>query len=370
MNMRIALPLALSFLLAACSKPAEPVAAVRPVVVQKVSPGGAAPHDVYAGEIRARIEADLAFRVGGKIVSRSVDAGARVKKGQVLARIDGEDARLALQSARANLASAESDATLARDELNRYADLLAKKFISQSAFDQRKNQYNAASARVEQARAQAGVAENQADYTTLVADADGIITEVKAEPGQVITAGQAVMRLARDGARDVVINIPEGDIVRFKVGQPAVVSRWADPRTPFPGVIREIAGAADPVTRTYTARISVPGAPPDVQLGMTANVGFHGEDKGAVVLLPLGAITKDREKGEPAVWVVDAATSKVNLRAVRIGQFREDGVSILSGLEPGDMVVTAGVHKLLPGQQVLLPGSRPAGVVADAKPKG
>ena len=368
MNARALSALAVSIVLAACGKPPEQVAAVRPVLVQKVAAGGAAPHDVYPGEIRARIEADLAFRVGGKIVSRAVDAGARVKKGQELARLDPQDARLSLESARANLASAQSDATLAKDELDRYADLLARKFISQSAFDQRKNQYNAANAKLEQARAQAGVAENQSAYTTLIADADGIITEVKAEPGQVVAAGQAVMRLAQDGAREVVINLPEGDVARFKVGQAAVVSRWADPTKLLPGVIREIAGAADPATRTYAVRISVPNAPADAQLGMTANVGFHGSDSGAVVLLPLTSITKDRDKGDPVVWVVDPATSKVKLRAVKVGQFREDGVSILAGLDPGDLVVTAGVHKLLPGQQVLLPGAAPAGSLADAKP--
>jgi membrane fusion protein, multidrug efflux system len=370
MNARPAFTFALALLLAACGQGAEQMATVRPVVVQKVAAGGAAPHDVYPGEIRARIEADLAFRVGGKIVSRAVDAGTRVKMGRELARLDPQDARLALESARANLASAESDATLARDELNRYADLLAKKFISQSAYDQRKNQANAANAKVEQARAQAGVAENQAAYTTLVADADGVITEVKAEPGQVVAAGQAVMRLARDGEREVVINLSEGDVGRFRVGQPAVVSRWADPAKLLPGAIREIAGAADPTTRTYAVRISIPNAPPDAQLGMTANVGFHGSDNGTVVLLPLTSITKDRERGEPAVWVVDPATSKVKLRAVKIGQYREDGVSILAGLEPGDLVVTAGVHKLLPDQQVLLPGAKPAEPTANAKPKG
>jgi multidrug efflux system membrane fusion protein len=365
MNPRLALSFVLGALLAACAKPADPVAAVRPVLVQKVVPGGAAPHDVYSGEIRARIEADLAFRVGGKMVARTVDAGARVKKGQVLARLDPEDARLSLEGARANLSAAESDAALARDELARYADLLAKKFISQSAYDQRKNQSNAANAKLEQARAQAGVAGNQASYTTLTADADGVVTEIKTEPGQVVAAGQPVMRLAHDGEREVVINVPEGDVARYKVGQAAVVSRWADPSKLLPGSIREIAGAADPATRTYTVRISVPNAPPDVQLGMTANVGFHGSDNGSVVLLPLTSITKDREKGEPAVWVVDPATSTVKLRAVKIGQYREDGVSILAGLAPGDIVVTAGVHKLLPDQLVLLPGAKPA----EAKPR-
>jgi RND family efflux transporter MFP subunit len=358
MNTRLAVALLCALLLAACGKPAEPMATVRPVLVQKVAPGGAAPHDVYPGEIRARIEADLAFRVGGKIVSRTVDAGSRVKKGQALAHLDPQDARLTLEGARANLASAESDAALARDELARYADLLAKKFISQSAHDQRRNQSISANARVEQARAQAGVAGNQAAYTTLLADADGIITEVKAEPGQVVAAGQAVMRLAQDGAREVVIHLPEGDLGRFKVGQAAVVSRWADPARLLPGAIREIAGAADPVTRTYAVRISLPNAPADAHLGMSANVGFHGNDKGAAILLPLTAITRDREKGEPAVWVVDPATSKVGLRTVTIGQYREDGVSVLAGLNPGDLVVTAGVHKLLPGQQVLLPGAK------------
>lgn len=336
---------ALAALLAAgCGNGKTTAEPVRPVVTQTVVPGAASTRDVYSGELRARYETDLAFRVGGKLVARAVDAGARVTRGQVLARLDPEDARLASQSAAAQLASAESDFALAKAELERHADLLAKKFISQSAFDVKQNAFNAAQARADQARSQAAITSNQASYTTLVADADGVVVSTAAEPGQVLTAGQAVLRLARAGEKEVVVNAPENQLARFEVGQEVAISLWADPSKVFPGRIREIAGGADPVTRTYAVRVSAPSAPEAAQLGMTANVHFGGAADASLVLLPLSAIAGDTSS--PAVWVVDPKTSQVKRRAVSIAQFREDGVTIASGLEPGDVVVTAGVHKL------------------------
>lgn len=341
---------AAALLLAACDrqKPAEDP--VRPVLTQRVVPGAVSSRDVYSGEIRARYETDLGFRVGGKLVSRAVDAGARVTRGQVLARLDPADARLAELGSAAQLASAQSDLDLAKSELDRYADLLAKKFISQSAFDAKRNAFNAARARLDQARAQSAITANQAAYTTLVADADGVVISVAAEPGQVLSSGQAVVKLAHSGEKEVVLNAPEGELARFKVGQDVAISLWADPAKLFRGRIREIAGGADPVTRTYTVRVSAIDAPADAQLGMTANVLFNPDADASLVLLPLSALAgSDRE---PAVWVVDPKTSQVKLRAVTIGPFREDGVVVTKGLEAGELVVTAGVHKLRGGETV------------------
>jgi membrane fusion protein, multidrug efflux system len=339
-------------LVAACAKPETVAEAPRPVLTQTVVPGAAATRDVYSGEIRARHETDVSFRVAGKLVARTVDAGARVKRGQVLARLDPEDARLAHQGAQAQLASAEGDFALAKAELDRHADLLAKKFISQSAFDAKQNAFNAASARVEQARSQAAITSNQAGYTTLIADADGIVLSVAAEPGQVLGAGMPVLRLAYAGEREVVINAPESQVARFKPGQAVAVSLWADASTVFPGRIREVAGGADPVTRTYTVRVTALNPPESAQLGMTATVLITSSVDPELVLLPLSALA--RQGDNPAVWVVEPKSSRVQLRPVNVGQYREDGVTVTGGLHAGDVVVTAGVHKLRADQVVRL----------------
>jgi len=347
---RILLAIAIAATLAACGKAAVTEEPVRPVLTQRVAPGAVASRDIYSGEVRARYETDMGFRVAGKIVARPVDAGARVTRGQVLARLDPEDAKLAAQGAQAMLASAESEFALAKAELERHADLLNKKFISASAFDVKQNAFNAAKARVEQARSQASITGNQASYTNLVADADGVVISVAAEPGQVVAAGQPVLKLAHAGEKEVVLNAPEGQLARFKPGQEVGISLWAAPDKLFRGRVREIAGGADPVTRTYAVRVAAIDTPADAQLGMTANVVFAPANDSQLVLLPLSALAGDR--AQPAVWVVDPVTSQVRSKPVTVGQFREDGVSIIGGLAPGDVVVTAGVHKLRAGQAV------------------
>ena len=344
-----ALLAAAAIVLAACGTQKTATESVRPVVTQRVMPGAVSTRDVYSGELRARYETDLAFRISGKIVTR-VDAGARVQKGQVLARLDPEDAKLAAQAAGAQLASAEADYTLAKSELARYQDLLAKKFISQSAFDSKQNAFTAAQAKVEQVRSQAAITSNQANYTNLVADADGVVVSVTGEPGQVVAAGQPVLKLAHAGEKEVVVNAPEGQLARFKVGEDVAILLWSDPTKPFHGRIREIAGGADPVTRTYAVRVTAIDPPAQSQLGMTANVAFNPSADSGIVLLPLSALAGNDQK--PAVWIVDPATSRVKLRAVIVGQYREDGVTITSGLNAGDIVVTAGVHKLRDDQPV------------------
>ena len=341
---------ALAALAAACGNGKVAEEPVRPVLTQVVATGAPAGRDIYSGEVRARYETDLAFRVAGKLVARPVDAGARVKRGQVLARLDPEDAHLAARAAGAQLASAEGDLVLAQSELERHADLLAKKFISQSAFDAKQNAYNAARARAEQARSQAALSANQAEYTTLVADDDGVVVSVTAEPGQVVAAGQPVLRLARAGEKEVVINAPEGQLERFRPGTALAVSLWSGPGALFSGRIREVAGGADPVTRTYAVRVTMIDPPAQAQLGMTANVIFPAAPDAALVLLPLSALARDGDRA--AVWVVDPRTHQVNLRPVTVGQYREDGVTVTAGLSPGDIVVTAGVHKLRPNQVV------------------
>jgi RND family efflux transporter MFP subunit len=343
---------AAALLLSACGNGDKAPDPVRPVITVTVAPGAAATRDVYSGELRARVETDLGFRIGGKIAARLVDAGARVKQGQALARLDPEDARLAANAARAQLAAAESDHALAKAELDRARDLLAKNFISQSAFDTRAAAHAAAMARVEQARAQAALSGNQESYATLAADADGVVVSVAAEPGQVVAAGQPVLRLARDGGLEVVVNAPESQVARFRPGDPVAIFLWADPARHFPGRVREVAGGADPVTRTFTVRVSALQEPPGARVGMTATVAFPGATDASLVVLPITALVRDGDAA--SVWVVDPNTSRVQRRPVQVGQYREDGATILSGLSEGEVVVAAGVHKLRADQPVRL----------------
>ena len=358
-----ALPLAAvaALFLAACGNGHQAQDPVRPVLTVTVTPGAVPTRDVYSGELRARVETDLAFRVGGKVAARLVDAGTRVRRGQALARLDPEDAKLGASAARAFLASAESEHALARAELERATDLLARKFISQSAHDARKAAYAAAAARVDQARSQAAISTNQEAYTLLAADADGVVVSVSAEPGQVVAAGQPVLRLARDGEMEVVLNVPEGQVARLRPGQDVVAFLWADPANRFPGRVREIAGGADAVTRTFTARVSTPRVPPGARVGMSATVALKAAADAQLVVLPLTALV--REAQAASVWVVDPRTSRVQRRAVQVGQYREDGATIVSGLAAGEVVVSAGVHKLRADQTVRVVGAERPGAL-------
>ncbi len=352
---RIAPLLAAAAALSGCGNGKEAVEPVRPVLTVTVAPGAAATHETWAGEIRARVESDLAFRIGGKLAARLVDAGARVRKGQALARLDPEDAALAAQAARAQFASAQSEHALAKAELERARDLLARRFISASAFDARQAAFDAAAARLEQSRAQAELSANQAEYATLAADGDGVVISVAAEPGQVLAAGQPVLRLARDGELEAVITVPEGQVGRLKPGQPVAVFLWADPGRRVPGRVREIAGGADAVTRTFAVRVALPAPPPGARVGMSATVAAAPAADAGLVLLPLTALLRDGDSA--AVWVVDTKAARVAKRPVAVGQYREDGATIVSGLAAGETVVAAGVHKLREGQAVRLPAA-------------
>jgi len=342
----IATPLALT----GCSRPEQPAAAPRPVIAQVVGTKPADTANVYSGEVRARYENDLAFRVPGKVVARLVDVGATVKKGQVLARLDPQDARLGADAAASQLAAAQADHTLAKAELERYRDLHARKFVSAAVLDARETTFSTTKARLEQARAQLATANNQSAYTTLVAEADGVITAANLEPGQVVAAGQGVMRFARLDEKEVAINVPESRLGELRDAKDILISLLASPDKPYRGRIREIAPTADPVARTFAVRITLVAPDDTVRLGMTANVALGDRAHEPVITLPLTALTQ--HDGKAAVWVVDPHTAKVNLRPVVIGAYREDGVVVRDGLRPGEIVVTAGVHKLLPDETV------------------
>ncbi len=329
-------------LLAACSEAPPPPAAPRLVRTLVVGAGAAASEGGirgYSGEVRARSESTLGFRIAGKIVERRVDIGQAVKAGQVLARLDPADSAL-------QLAQAEAQHALAAADLARYRDLRTKNFVSASALDARETAFKAAAA-------QAQLAKNQAGYATLAAERNGVVSQVLAEAGQVVGAGQAVFRLAPDGEREVAISIPESEIGVFKPGQAATVRFWATAGAadrPVAGRLREVSPMADPVTRTFAARISLQDADPLLPLGMTATVRFPNGTGGASALfVPLTAIFQ--QGNQPAVWIV-GADNTVKLQPVSVSAYTDSGAAVTGGLVGGEQIVAAGVNLLAAGEKV------------------
>ena len=336
--------------LAGCGAPPPPAQVVRPVQLAQVAIGTVGTAAVFAGEVKPRHEADLGFRIGGKIVSRSVDVGARVRKGQALARLDPSDVGLQAEAAKAQVAATETEFKFAQAEFQRYQNLHNEKFISASALDAKRNALDANRAKYEQAKANLAVAQNQASYATLVANEDGVVTVVNAEPGQVVTSAQSVVRIAREEEREVAISVPENRIGEVNKAGMLVVALWAQPGKQYRGRVREISPAVDPTTRTFAVRVTIEDPDASVQWGMTASVGVMGAGESNVAVLPLTSIYHD--EGKPAVWRYDPASGKVAISRVEIGQYREDGVVVTSGVRHGDWIVSAGVHKLIPGQVV------------------
>lgn len=340
---------AIALLLAGCGSSPTDAPAARPVMVVQPQPASATA-TVFPGEVRARYEPALGFRISGKISRRLVDVGDHVEKGALLAELDPEDAQLQVSALRAQLAAAQADLELAKSERDRHQQLLQRQLISASLFETRDSQFLAAKARADQARAQLNVARNQADYAELRATDAGVIAQRLAEAGQVVAAGQTVFVIAADGEREVAINLPEQGVDRFEIGQPVAIGLWSDPNRRMLGKVREIAPSADSLSRTYAARIALADDAQGVDLGQSARVFFSREGQDALAL-PLPAVSADG--GRQFVWVVDPAGSTVSRREVTIGAFGDDSVPILSGLERDDWVVAAGGHLLVAGQSVL-----------------
>jgi len=335
----------------ACSKQAPRPDVVRPVQLAPVVVASMAQAAVFAGEVKPRHEADLAFRIGGKIIERRVDVGAQVAKGQVLARLDPADVALQAQAAEAAVAAARTESDFARAELDRYENLFRQKFVSESALDGKQNAMRAAQARLQQTQATLAVTNNQAAYATLVAPDRGVITSITMEAGQVVAAAQPVMKLAGSDEREVAIAVPESRIGEVRAAKHLVVVLLSSPQRVFAGRVREISPAVDPVTRTFSVRVSVPDADASLSWGMTANVATRSGAAAEAAIVPLSALYHDAA-GNPAVWVYDGASNKIALRKVELGPYREDGAVIAGGLRHGEWIVAAGVHKLKEGQTV------------------
>jgi len=346
---RIALlaPLAAA-VLAACSKPAPPAEDVRPVRVLALAAGTAGERLEFSGDVRPRYESQLGFRVGGKIVERKVDVGAIVKRGDVLMRLDPQDLRLAESQARATLRAAETERDLARADYKRHVELRSQNFVSQALLDARQSALKAAQANVDAARAGLRGQSNQSNYTSLAADADGVVTAIEAEVGQVVQPGTPVVRVARTVEKEVVIGIPEDKVGQLRAAGEVVVRLWANEAVAIPGKIREISPVADPATRTYTVKVALPESA-EVRLGMSATVELATGGNGAAGLrLPLTALVQN--KGASSVWIVEEGV--VRLVPVQVvGQVRND-VLVTGQVVAGQQVVTAGVNLLRNGQKV------------------
>lgn len=359
---RYLLALASAVLLAACSRPAPPEEPVRSVKLLTVGVGALQSSLEYSGEVRARVESRLGFRVAGKIVQRQAELGQHVKAGQVLAQLDPKDYQLAADAARAQVASATTQRDLAAADLKRYQALKDQNFISGAELERREASLKAAQATLDQARAQLAAQGNQAAYATLVADVSGVVTGIDAEPGQVVAAGTPVVRIAQDGPRDVVFAVPEDKVAQIAVGSEVAVRGWSG-NTSLAGRVREVAASADAATRTFQVKVAIDGEPVPA-LGSTVYVTPKALSHSGIAAIKLPTSALRQEGQATAVWVYDAATGTVKSQVVQIATADGNEAVVASGLAPGAQVVATGVHVLSPGQKVTVyqPKNGPAPV--------
>lgn len=301
---------------------------------------------VMVGTLRARVESDRSFRVAGKIASRQAEAGTRVKAGDVLARLDETDLRLAREAAEAELAAARSSERQARLEYDRIGELRAKGWSTEQARDRQKAALDEASGRVKRAERQVELAQNSQSYTELKAEEDGTVIAVMAEVGQVVAAGQPVFRIAQDGDREALVAIPEQDLNLAREAT-ASVTLWSEPGRTYPARLRELSPNADSATRTFLARYTVSGLAPDAPLGMTATLELSRRDVARVMRLPLSAVLNQGSGNE--VFVLDKANGTLTRKIVKVTSFDAESAYVTDGLDEGDLVVTLGVHTLREG---------------------
>jgi len=340
--------------LAGCSQEkAEVKEIIRPVKVVEIAQA----HDTrtlsYSGSVRARTESALAFRVNGKITERLVDIGQHVAPGDVLARIDPTDYDLSVKSAQAALDAAERQVETTELARKRAEQLFAKNFSPKSQLEQATLTYDQAVATRDSARSSLAQAKNQVGYTDLKADKDGIVTAVNADVGQVVGSGAPVVTVAVDGEKEVLIAVPEMEIAEFKPGKPVKAGFWSDNTLTLDGKVREVAGSADPQSRTFAVRVSLPNDQ-RVLLGMTANIEASAANEKQLVSIPLSALAE--KDSQSIVWTVDRGADTVHARPVKVAKFAADGVRVAEGLNPGDIVVAAGTQFMTENLKVKLAG--------------
>lgn len=328
------------------------VEVIRPVKVVEIANADATRKLDYSGTVKARTEMNLGFRVAGKIIERHVDIGDRVKPGDLLARIDSTDYELAVKTADANLAAAERQVETAGFAMKRAEQLFAKKFSPQAELDTATLAYQQAVATRDAALSSRRQAANQVGYAELRADQGGMVTSIGADRGQVVAIGTPVATVAVDGEKEIQIAVPESDISHFRPGQSVEVGFWTDDRMRLDGKVRELSGSADPLSRTFSVRVSLPDDP-RVLLGMTATVAATIAIDRPLISVPLEALAE--KEGRKIVWVVDRDQATVHARDVEVTDFGADGVRVASGLQPRDLVVAAGTQFMAENLKVKLP---------------
>jgi multidrug efflux system membrane fusion protein len=329
----------------------QPRQIARPVKVARIVDQGNSVMS-FAGDVRARYETILSFRVAGKVLSRHVDVGDRVRKGQVLAQLDQNDYRLAMQDLHAQLASAIANRDFLRDDVARYRELLVQKVTSPPEFDRHQTAYTTAREGAAALEAQLGHAINQLAYTELSADRDGVVTALEVERGQVVSAGQAVVKLAQLDEKEIHFDVPEHRLPWLKLRQAVNITLWADHERRLKGQIREIASAADPASRTYRVKAALLEDREAAELGMTATVWIPSNTSSRMTV-PLSAVfTPQNKPGQPHVWLVDEQTSTVRSVPVEVGELLNGEHIAVTGLASGQLLVSAGVQRLAEGQAV------------------
>src|SRR5215813_8472648 len=335
--------------LAGCNdKVAEKPAPSRPVLVATAHYEAETPARSFVGTVRPRIEADMGFRVPGKVAKRLVEVGQTVEVGQPLATLDEIDLKLQAEQAVAEFTAATGVVAQAVAAENRAKELRVKGWTTDAALDSAKAAADEARARLNRAERSVDLTKNSLSYTTLAADARGVVTATLVEPGQVVAAGQTAIRVARFAEKEAVVAIPETLVGRAKEGV-ASVTLWSEPDKKYAAKLREIAPSADPATRTYLAKFSLPGAGDAVSLGMTATLTLADSATDRVAKLPLSALYN--QGGNPSLYVVDGAGS-IALKPVTVKGYESDNVVIAGGVDEGAKIVALGVQKLDPAQKV------------------
>ena len=343
--------------LSGCSKEADTAAPqprpVRTVTVEQRAAGAAV---TLTGRIEAEDEVTLSFRISGRVLENDRKLGDRIEPGQVVARLESQNERNTLRAAQANLVASQGQLTQARNHFERQDTLLNQGWTTRANHDQAKQALQTAESQVDAAEAQVKTAYDLVSFTELKADAPGVVTAVGPAAGEVVQAGQMILRVARRDGRDAVFDVP-AQVIRNAPSEPRItVNLTDDPKVSTTGRVREISPQADPVTRTFAVKVGLNDPPPAMRLGATVTARMEG-DSVPVIEIPATALTK--ANSQPAVWIVDPANRTVSIRNVDVLRFDPARVAVSGGLTTGDVIVTAGVQALHPGQKVRLLGLEP-----------
>jgi membrane fusion protein, multidrug efflux system len=348
---RIVLAIAVALPLAACGKEQAKKAVVRPVRVTSIQHTPSYETYSLTGQIQAKDQVNLAFRIGGRLEERNVTVGDAVAPGQIVAKIEAQDYQNALRSAIADLVSAQAVLANAQNTEGRQSELLSKGYTTHVQYDQAEQQLKTAEAQVESTQAKLQNAKDNLTYTELRSDVAGVITAKGAEPGEVVAAGRMVLQVAKQGDRDAVFNVPSQLIRRSPKNPKITVALSDDPAVVATGHVREVAPQADAATGTYVVKVALDNPPDIMRLGATIT-GQVKIPADSVIQLPGTALTQS--EGKPAVWVVDPEKKTVSLHPVKVGHYDTSSIVVVDGLSDGALVVTAGVQALRPGQEVRL----------------